>query len=443
MEDAAAATEGAARPARRGLGSFTVVWAGQLVSMLGSGLSNFGLVVWLYEKTQAATPYALAFLTATLPGILLAPLAGHLADRKSRKAIVMLADTGNALVTLGILLLVATRRLEPWMVYVITFLSSTFGTFQEPAWSAAVPTIVPKEQLGRANGLAGVSQALSTLLPPLLAGILFGRIGLTGLVAIDFITYFAAVGTMAFVKIPRVKATESPDGKESFLSDVAFGFRYLARKKGLLGLVCYFATANFCLNFAMVLLGPMIIPASGSEGLGVAQTAFGAGALVAGLIVAVWGGPKRSRVAFIMASLFVSALGLIVAGLRPALALQSTGLFILLFAIQMANAAPIFQTKVEAGAQGRTRAARSMISMSLMPLASLTAGPLADRVFGPALSAGGSLASGPIGRIVGTGAGRGPGLMFVAAGILLVLATVVAWLMPNVRRIEENLPDVI
>lgn len=443
MENAVTASEGTTGPAKNGLGIFTVVWAGQLVSMLGSGLSNFGLVVWLYERTQAATPYALAFLTATLPGILLAPLAGHLADRKSRKAIVMLADTGNALVTLGILLLVATGRLEPWMVYIITFLSSTFGTFQEPAWSAAVPTIVAKEQLGRANGLTGVSQALSTLLPPILAGILFGRIGLTGLVAIDFVTYFAAVGTMAFVRIPRVKATSSPDGKESFLSDVAFGFRYLARKKGLLGLVFYFAAANFCLNFAMVLLGPMVIPASGSEGLGIAQTAFGAGALVAGLIVAVWGGPKKSRVPFVMASLFVSALGLIVAGLRPSLALQSTGLFVLLFAIQMANAAPIFQTKVEAGAQGRTRAARSMISMSLMPLASLTAGPLADGVFGPALLPGGSLASGVLGRLLGTGAGRGPGLMFVAAGILLVIATLVAWLTPDLRRIEENLPDVI
>lgn len=443
MEDAVTVTEGAPGHAKRGLGTFTIVWAGQLVSMLGSGLSNFGLVVWLYERTQAATPYALAFLTATLPGILLAPLAGHLADRKNRKAIIMLADTGNALVTLGILLLVATQRLEPWMVYVITFLSSSFGTFQEPAWSAAVPTIVPKEELGRANGLSGVSQALSTLLPPILAGILFNRIGLTGLVAIDFMTYFAAVGTMAFVKIPRVKATESPDGKESFLSDVAFGFRYLARKKGLLGLVFYFATANFCLNFAMVLLGPMILPASGSAGLGVAQTAFGAGALVAGLIVAVWGGPKKARVPFVMASLFVSALGLIVAGLRPALALQSAGLFILLFAIQMANAAPIFQTKIEAGAQGRTRAARSMIAMSLMPVASLTAGPLADRVFGPALLPGGSLAPGLVGRLMGTGAGRGSGLMFVLAGILLILATLAAWLMPDVRRIEENLPDVI
>ena len=443
MEDAVTVTEGAAGTAKRGLGAFTVVWAGQLVSMLGSGLSNFGLVVWLYERTQAATPYALAFLTATLPAILLAPLAGHLADRKSRKAIVMLADSGDALVTLGILVLVATGRLEPWMVYVITFLSSTFSTFQEPAWSAAVPTIVSKDQLGRANGLAGVSQALSSLLPPLLAGILFGRIGLTGLVAIDFVTYFAAIGTIAFVKIPRVKATASGDGKESFLSDVAFGFRYLAQKKGLLGLVFYFATANFCLNFAMVLLGPMIIPASGSAGLGIAQTAFGAGALVAGLIVAVWGGPKKSRVPFVMASLFVSAIGLVVAGLSPALALQSSGLFILLFAIQMANAAPIFQTKIEAGAQGRTRAARSVISMSLMPVASLTAGPLADKVFGPALQPGGSLASGAIGRLLGTGPGRGPGLMFVMAGILLVLATVVAWLVPDVRRIEENLPDVI
>ena len=443
MEDGTGIAETAQAADRKSLRTFAIVWAGQLVSMLGSGLSGFGLVVWLYDRTQAATPYALAFLTATLPGIIFAPFAGRFADRKDRKAVIMLADSANALVTLALLFLVSTKRLEPWMIYIGTFVSSTFGTFQEPAWSAAVPTIVPKDQLGRANGLTGVSQALSSLLPPLLAGILFSRIGLTGLILIDFATYFAAIATIAFVKIPRIKATERADGNSSILSDVAFGFRYLAERKGLLGLVFYFAVANFCLNFSMVLLGPMIIPASGSAGLGLAQTAFGAGALVAGLIAAAWGGPRKARVPFIFGCLALAGLGLMVAGLRPALALQSAGLFILLFAIQMANAAPVLQTKIEPGAQGRTRAARSMISMSLMPVACIIAGPLADGVFGPALMPGGSLAAGPAGKVLGTGVGRGPGLMFVAAGLLLLLATLVVSLRPSVRRIEETLPDLV
>jgi MFS family permease len=429
---------------KMGFASFLAVWAGQLVSMLGSGLTSFGLMVWLYEKTHAATPYALAFLTSTLPAILFAPLAGHFADRRSRKAVIIAADSGDAAVTLAVLILATAGRLEPWMVYLIAFLSSTFQCFQEPAWAAAVPTLVSKDRLGRANGLSSVSQALSTLLPPIVAGLLFDRIGLAGLISIDFATYFAALAGIAFVKIPRVRAVES-GGRESVLADAAFGFRYLVERRGLLGLVLFFAAVNFCCNFAMVLLGPMVLPASGSSGYGIVQACFGAGGLAGGLLFAVWGGPKRRKIPFTMLCLAVSGLGLIAAGLRPLLALQAAGLFLMLFAIQMGGAVNVglFQTKIEAGAQGRTKAARSMVSMSLMPLAFLSAGPLSDQVFGPALMRGGSLSAGPLGRLVGTGQGRGAGLLFVLAGLFLLLVTAAAYLTPSVRNLEENLPDAV
>jgi MFS family permease len=425
-----------------GFGAFLAVWAGQLVSMLGSGLTSFGLMVWLYEKTHAATPYALAFLVSTLPFIFFAPLAGHLADRRSRKAVIIAADSGDAAVTLGILILATSGRLEPWMVYLIAFLSSTFQCFQEPAWSAAVPTLVPKDKLGRANGLSSVSQALATLLPPIVAGLLFDRIGLKGLIAIDFATYFAALAGIAAVRIPRVKPVETGSGS-SVLSDAVFGFRYLAGKKGLLGLVLYYAAANFCLNFGMVLLGPMVLPASGSSGYGAVQACFGAGGLAGGLLFAVWGGPKGKKVPFVLGCIGTAGLGLVLTGLRPSLVLQSAGLFAMLFAIQLANAVPLFQTKIEAGAQGRTKAARSIISMSLTPLAYLSAGPLADYVVGPALMPGGRLATGALGKLVGIGPGRGAGLLFVFAGLALLAATLIAGLRPSVRNLEENLPDLI
>jgi MFS transporter, DHA3 family, macrolide efflux protein len=425
-----------------GFGPFLAVWAGQLVSMLGSGLSSFGVMVWLFEKTHAATPYALAFLTSTLPFIFFAPFAGHLADRKSRKAIIIIADSGDALVTLSILILASLNRLEPWMVYLITFLSSTFQCFQEPAWASAVPTLIAKKQLGRANGLESVSQALASLLPPIVAGLLFDRIGLAGLISIDFATYFAALAGIALVKIPRVRAIET-GSKASVLSDAAFGFRYLAQKKGLLGLVFYFAAANFCLNFGMVLLGPMILPISGSSGYGVAQTCFGAGALAGGLFAAVWGGPKSKKVPFVIACIGMAAVGLCMIGIRPSLALQSSGLFVMLAAIQLANSVSLFQTKIEAGAQGRTKAARNIIGMSLTPIAFLSAGPLSDYVFGPRLMAGGALASSAAGRILGTGQGRGAGLLFVLAGLLLLAATLAVSLAPGVRKLEDNLPDMI
>ncbi len=429
----------------KSLRPFLLIWSGQLVSMLGTGLSSFGLLVWLLSTTREATPYALAFLTATLPGILFAPAAGHLADRRDRRLVMIVADSFDALITLAVAILVFTEALRPWMVYILTFLSSTSQTFQEPAWSAAVPSIVPRDRLDRANGLASLSQALASLIPPLLAGLLFSAIGLKGLLVIDFVTYFFALGGILLVRLPRIQATEAPgtEGKRAtILGDALFGFRYMAGIKGMLGLVCYFAFVNFCLNFAMVLLGPMVLPAGGSAGLGIVQSVFGLGALAGGLAVAVFGGPRKNRIPFLVACLGVAALGVMAAGLRPGLAWAGAGVFLMIFAIQVGGAASqkVFQTRIEAGAQGRTKAARSMLSTSLMPLAFLSAGPLVDRLAGPALLPGGSLSASWVGRILGLGEGRGAGLLFVVSGTVLLIVTLAVLASPGIRRLEAPLP---
>lgn len=434
---------GSAPSPAKGLRPFLIVWSGQLVSMLGTGLSSFGLVVWLLTTTKAATPYALAFLTATLPGILFAPAAGHLADRRDRRLVMIVADSFDALVTLAVAILVFTESLRPWMVYILTFLSATSQTFQEPAWSAAVPSIVPKEKLDRANGLTSLSQALSSLIPPLLAGLLFSSIGLKGLLVIDFFTYFAALAGILLVRLPRIKPVEAPESlghKASILGDAAFGFRYMAGIKGMLGLVLYFAFVNFCLNFAMVLLGPMVLPLGGSSGLGIVQSVFGLGALAGGLAVAVFGGPKKNRIPFLVACLGFAALGVVAAGLRPGLAWAGAGVFVMIFAIQVGSAASqkVFQTRIEAGAQGRTRAARSMLSTSLMPLAFLSAGPLVDRVVGPALLPGGILSGTWVAQVLGQGEGRGAGLLFVLSGTILFLVTLAVLASPGIRKLETD-----
>ncbi len=424
--------------------SFVLVWAGQLVSTLGSGMSSFGLVVWLFAETGAATPFALAALTGTLPAILFAPLAGSLADRRNRKAIVLVSDSLQAALTLCLLVIVSRGLLETWMVYVLTFASSTFQAFQEPAWTAAIPTIVPKDALGRANGLSSVSGSLASLLPPVMAGALYGTIGLGGLVAIDLASYAAALAGMLTTRIPRVPPSELGLKRPGILSEAVFGFRYMARVSGMLTLALYFACVNFALNFAFVLLGPMVMPFGGSVGYGAVQAVFGLGGVAGGIVAAVWGGPRTRRVPFTLAMFALSGLGVIVAGLRPSLWTVSAGLFAVMLGLQLGGAPlqMLFQTKIAPGAQGRTRSARSMVSMSLMPVAFLSAGPLADRVFGPALEAGGALSSSPLTAVVGVGAGRGEALIFVAGGALLLAATVVVSLSPKARRIE-SLPDLI
>ena len=123
---------------------FIFIWVGQFLSMLGSNISSFGLSVWLYGETGATTPFAMAFLCSVLPSLLLAPLAGSFADRKNRKAIIMLADTADALLKVALTALLLTETMQIWMVYPLMFLSSTLGTFQSPAFSASIPMIVPE-----------------------------------------------------------------------------------------------------------------------------------------------------------------------------------------------------------------------------------------------------------------------------------------------------------
>ncbi len=188
-----------------GMKSFFIIWVGQVISIVGSGLTGFALGVWMFERTGQATPFALTVLFSNLPGILLAPFAGSIADRWNRRWLMILSDSGDALVTLCAVILVATGRLEVWHVYAIATLSSAFAAFQEPAYMASITMLVPKENLSRANGLVQTAQAVQVLISPLLAGALFGIVGMRGIFAIDFVTYFFAVGALFLVTIPQPK----------------------------------------------------------------------------------------------------------------------------------------------------------------------------------------------------------------------------------------------
>ena len=157
-----------------------------------------------------------------------------------------------------------------------------------------------------------------------------------------------------------------------------------------------------------------------------------------------WGGPSR-RINAVIGFVALASVGLVLMGLRASALSVGAGMFVLLFFVPLASgpSSAIFQSKVDLAVQGRVFAMRSMISRSMMPLAFLTAGPLADYVFEPWMREGGVLASTILGSLLGTGAGRGMGLMFVLAGLGGVLASVLAYAHPRIRRVEDELADVM
>lgn len=434
-------------PEPGGMRAFIIVWLGQVISIIGSGMTSFALGVWIYQETRQATPFAITVLLSSLPRLLLTPLAGSLADRWNRRWLMILADSGNALATVVIALLVYSGNLEVWNIYLLAMFGSACAAFQEPAYTASVTMLVPKKEFARASGMTQMSQAVEMLIAPLLAGALFGLIGLGGIIVIDFATYFFAIGALLIVRIPQptmapVEQKASTSRLRVVWEDLVFGLGYLTSRAGLFGLLLYFALVNFLLNFSTVLMAPLVLSTAGAAAFGLVQTFSGLGMLGGSVVMSAWGGPKQ-RIRAVIGFIGLMALSLVVAGLRPGWILPAVGFFLMMACLPVASASgqAIFQTKIEPSAQGRVFAVRSMISRSLMPVAFLLSGPLADRVFEPLMKENGALAGTFIAGLIGSGTGRGVGLMFVCSGLVLLAVSLLAYTNRHIRLVESELPD--
>jgi MFS transporter, DHA3 family, macrolide efflux protein len=438
------ATDPQTGAAPQGMRTFLVIWIGQLISMLGSGLTGFALAVWIFDQTGKATPFALTVLFGSLPRILLLPVAGSLADRWNRRLVMILSDAGNALVTIGVFVLLQFGSLQFWHIYLIVTLSSIFSAFQEPAYTASITMLVPKKDLSRANGMMQMGQALEMVITPVVAGVLFVTIGLSGVLVIDFVTFLFAVGALLIVRIPQPKLSEHEERKASVWADAKFGWDYLKARPGLFGLLWYYAMVNFLLNWSGVLTGPMILSRFSASTLGTIQMIMGVGMLAGGILSSVWAGPKR-RITAVIGFIGLSLIGMVVTGLNPSPFFVGGGLFWMMLFIPLASASSqaVFQSKVAPEVQGRVFSIRSMIGRSIMPVSYLLAGPLADRVFNPLMDVGGAWANTFLGALLGTGAGRGIGLMFVISAVTGIIITALVYANPHIRNIEDELPDAL
>jgi hypothetical protein len=426
--------------------TFLIIWLGQMISIIGSGLTGFGLSVWIFNETGKATPFAINALSYNIPRILFAPIAGAVADRYNRRLIMILTDTAAALTTLAGAVLLFTGSLQVWHIYAITFFESVFSCFQSPAYSASITMMVPKKDLARASGIQQMGYAVESLLIPLIAGVLYAAVGLRGVILIDFATYFFAIGALLFVRIPQPKATtEGASGKSSMWADALFGWRYLRERPGLFGLLWYYAIVNFFLSLSGVLVGPMILSFGSEVELGIAQMAGGAAMLIGGLAMGVWGNPIKRKIWGVIGAIAFSGIGYALMGLRPSIAMVAIGQFIFLFFIPVSAALSqaVWQVKVPADIQGRVFAIRSMIAWSIIPTSNLVAGPLADRVFEPMMQEGGLLFNTFVADLIGTGPGRGIGLVFITSACFLILTSAVVFTYPRVRNLEEEIPDAV
>ncbi|AIF52991.1 MFS transporter [Pelosinus sp. UFO1] len=418
---------------------FTLLWFGEMISFMGSGLTGFALGVWVYQNTGSVTEFSLIALSAALPGIVFSPIVGALSDRWDRRLLIIVSDFGACLGTLAIILLLHNNVLKIWHIYIIMMIISIFSTFRLSAYQASFTMLIPKEQLGRANGMDQISVAISQILPPVVAGVLVGSVGIEPVILIDFCTYIFALAMLLFVRIPKL--TERPPGSDqsSLLNDVANGWNYLTERPGLLWLIFFVAIIYFAIASLSVLITPLILSMAPVETLGMVMSIGGSGMLISSLLISTWGGLKQDfRNAFIASMIF--GVSILIGGSSTSVPTITMMAFLAFFSLPfiISGSRTIFQKKTLPSFQGRIFAVRRMFNWAASGVAYFISGPLADYVFKPLLLPGGLLANN-VGTVIGIGQGRGIGLFMMIVGLITIIALICVY--PHLRFLEKKVPD--
>lgn len=426
-----------------GMRTFIIIWAGQLVSLVGTAMTRFALLVWTYERTGTATSVALVGLAGLLPIVIFSPIAGVVVDRFDRRWVMLLTDTGAGVMTMVLIGLNFAGTLELWHVYLLLAMSGFFESFQAPAYTAASTVLIPKASYARASGMRSLAESATQLLSPFFAAALLPFVGLGGVMLADVATFIFALVTLMLVRVPAPPAVEND--VVGFGAQIQSGFRFIFARNGLVGLMAVMMGMNLTagLTYSSVMPAMILGRTGGSElALAVVQGALGVGTIVGAILVSIYGLPKRLIHAILGAGVLTFMLGDAQLGLGSNVILWSLGAFSASVFIPFIWGAyqTIWQQKTPPGIQGRVLAAENMMRKVMLVTGFMLAGPLADRVFEPAMSEGGQLAD-VFGTWVGVGPGSGIGLMFLCTAAMGTAFSLIGYTLPAVRRVQEELPD--
>ncbi len=393
---------------------FYLIWAGQALSLVGSALTQFVLLWWITQTTGSAGALATAGIMALLPLALFSPLGGTLADRYSRRAIMIVADTITALCMVAIITLFATGRVQLWHIYTLMFVRSTMQTFQSPAATASTSMLVPAEKLTHAAGLSQTVQGLMSIAAAPLGAVALAWLPLQGALAIDVVTAILGIVPLLFYRIPQVYTAR--ETRQSLWQEFRAGTQVVLSHRGL--------TILYALQALMILiviptftLTPLLVQRHFSGGVNevaMMEGFAGIGMLAGGAFISVY--PLfRRRIVTVLVAFAVSCASVAFAAVAPGDRIW-LGVFWWFvsgatYSIGNAPLLAVLQTIIPNVAQGR---ALSLFNM----LVGIT-GPL-----GLALAA-------PLGQALGVQ------VLFIGAGALSAVVCLLGFFSTSLMRIEE------
>jgi MFS family permease len=367
----------------RGNRNLQLLFGGQVVSSFGDWLYVVALAVLVYEVTGSATVVAALTFFRLLPYVLFLPFSGILADRGNRKVLMIVADLGRGVCMLGLLLVGAGGTL--WLAFPLVFLATVLSSLFRPAMNSVLPTLVGDEnKLAQANGLWSQMESLSFILGPALGGVLvlLGEPRVAFL--INGVTFLISALTLLFVRVPpRDEQAAGGGEEEGWLSETLAGFRFLLREnEGVLSAMTVSIFGPALAGGAIWTLTVVLAEETfdlGGQGAGFLNAAYGAGALIGGLVV----GYAVTR--FCLGPTFVwttgaSAVIFALLGLSPAGALPFVllGVIGVIDIVSEVSSTTILQSATPDSLLGRVFGAFEALVISAMLVGALIIGPLID-----------------------------------------------------------------
>ncbi|MEV0728359.1 amino acid adenylation domain-containing protein [Polymorphospora sp. NPDC050346] len=418
---------------------FGLVAAGQIVTMAGTALTSFAVPLWIFIETGSLARFALFSVLGLVPGMVVAPFAGALIDRTSRRRVILLACCAAGVAKLAVAVLLLTDRAQTWHFYVLVGWLSVTLAFQRLAFVSAVPQLVPKRFLGHANGIAQMATGLTQFMVPLVAVALLEAIGLKGILVVDVVTYALAIVILLAIRFPRTMALRR---RETLTAEIAGGVRYSLRRREFRAMLAFFATLNFFLFPVLFLLSPLVLGFADLAEVARIAIVGGIGGACGGLVMLVWGGPRHYRMRAVLIGTLAIAAACVLTGMRPSLVVIGAGAFGMYFALALVNGIynTVVQTKVPQRFHGRVFALNQMVASSTMPIGWGIVAPLASKAAEPLLLPGGALA-GSVGAVIGVGPGRGIGLLYLVFGLGIAVTAVISMRTRVLSRFDDEVPD--
>ncbi|MCI8386383.1 MAG: MFS transporter [Acutalibacter sp.] len=418
---------------------YLLLWGTQSLSALGSAMTGYALILWLYRQSGSALETALLSICSYAPYVLASIFAGALSDGWSKKRTMLVCDLLAALSTVGVLVLLKSGQLAPWHMYLLNALNGLMNTVQQPASDVAATLLVPKEYYQKTSGLRSFSSSLNTILHPVLASALFAFFGMEWVIAVDLLTFAAAfVSLLCFISIPEQPRDSRT--REKLLQSVKSGLSWLKANPLILNLILFLAFINLVASAYNAALPAMLLSREngGETVLGLVNGMVGAASLVGGLIVTLLPAPK-DRVRVICGSLMISMSTenfLLAFGRTPWVWCLGAVLGWLAIPLMNANLDVIFRSTIPADIQGRIYSCRNTLQFFTIPVGYFLGGLLVDRVFEPLLAAAPS--QGLLVGLFGAGKGSGAAALFFVLGLAGVAVCLVFY--PILRRFRWTEP---